>query len=86
MVVNDWLVTILVPAEQISCIYLVLNIIKNCIIAVCDDGIAHGLKFLNIIYHFAAKEGRTILQCRDADKWFPQTAEEAKCPPFHTHR
>ena len=40
---------ILIPSEKISCIYLLLNIIKNGIIAVSNDAAASFLELLEII-------------------------------------
>ena len=51
-----------VSAEDVSCIYLALDVIEGRIIAVGDDAAAHILEFLQVIDDLGAKEGRSVLE------------------------
>ena len=53
---------LLVSLEDISCIYLLLDIIQTGIIAVGNDGLALCLESIHVVHHLAAKEGAAILQ------------------------
>ena len=51
-----------VSAEDISCIYLVFDVVEGRIIAVGDDAAAHILEFLQVIDDLGAKEGGSVLE------------------------
>ena len=51
-----------VSAEDVSCVYLALDVIEGRIIAVGDDAAAHILEFLQVVDDLGAKEGRSVLE------------------------
>ena len=55
----------LVPPKYIPCINLLFYVIKACIIAVGDDGVAFLFKAIQVVYYLAAKECTIVWQ-----SWF----------------
>ena len=58
---------LLILPEQIPCIHLVGHIVQAAVIAVGDDGLAHGLEAANVINNQTAEEGLAVLQRRLVD-------------------
>ena len=54
--------TSLVPAEDISCINLLLYIIQTSIVAVGDDGMALCLEGFEVVLYSATEESTTLFQ------------------------
>ena len=52
----------LVPSKDVTGIDFLLHIVQASIVAVGNDGVGQAFEFIQIIYHFRAKEGRTVLQ------------------------
>ena len=46
----------LIASKEITSIYFFLNIIKNIIIAICNNSITQFLKFIEVINNLTAKE------------------------------
>ena len=59
--------TILIPLENISSVDLLYDIVEAGVVAVGDDGLAHGLEFRHVVDHEAAEEGGAVLQGRLVD-------------------
>lgn len=53
---------VLISSKNISCIDLILHIIKTRVVAVGDDGVALGLELFEVIDHFGTEECRTVLK------------------------
>ena len=53
----------LIPSENIPRIYFLCYIIKACVIAVGDNGMALCFKGIQVIHDLAAEEGAAVLKC-----------------------
>lgn len=60
----------LISSEYISCINLLLNIVKTSVIAIGDDCLALLLECSEVVHHATAEEGTAVVECGFVDDDF----------------
>ena len=59
--VSQPLEPLLIPSEDVTGVYLLLHVIKACVLAVGDDGPAFGLEHVEVVNYPAAEEVAAVL-------------------------